>query len=63
MIAADARIPPIPAGALCRFGALTVRAYANIQVGEEWDGTYTVKLDGERKSHGVATREQLEVIR
>lgn len=57
------RVPPIPAGTLCRFGGLVVRAYADIRVGEEWDGRYTVKLDGERKSHGVATREQLEVIR
>lgn len=65
MTATDARVPPIPAGTLCRFGALTVRAYANIRVGEEWDGTYTVYLTGERQSsasRSTATREQLQVI-
>lgn len=62
---ADTRVPPIPAGTLCRFGALTVRAYAEIRVGEPWDGTYAVYLTGERQSpasRSVATREQLEVI-
>lgn len=65
MTATDSRVPPIPAGTLCRFGALTVRAYANIRVGEEWDGTYTVYLTGERPSsasRSTATREQLQVI-
>jgi hypothetical protein len=59
------RVPPIPAGTLCRFGALIVRAYAAIRVGETWDGTYEVYLTGERPSsasRSVATREQLEVI-
>lgn len=65
-IAADTRTPPIPAGTLCRFGALTVRAYADIRVGEDWDGRYSVYLTGERPSsasRSVATRDQLEVIR
>lgn len=66
MTATDTRTPPLPAGTSCRFGALTVRAYANIRVGEAWDGTYTVYRTGERPSaasRSVATREQLEVIR
>lgn len=65
MTATDARVPPLPAGTLCRFGALTVRAYADIRVGEEWDGRYTVYLTGEQKSsasQSTATREQLQVI-
>lgn len=56
---------PIPAGTLCRFGALTVRAYADIRIGEEWSGRYTVYLTGERPSsasRSYATREQLQVI-
>ena len=56
---------PMPVGTLCRFGALTVRAYADIRVGEEWDGRYTVYLTGEKPSpasRSYATREQLQVI-
>lgn len=63
--APDTRVPPIPAGTLCRFGALTVRAYAQIRVGEVWDGTYEIHLTGQRPSpasRSYATREQLEVI-
>ena len=63
--ALDTRVPPIPAGTLCRFGALTVRAYLR-----QWDSDpterYDVYLTGERQSaasRSSATREQLEVIR
>jgi hypothetical protein len=56
---------PIHAGTLCLFGALVVRAYADIRVGEAWDDRYTVYLTGERPSpasRSYATREQLQVI-
>lgn len=65
MTAADARIPPLPAGTLCRKGAIAVRVYARIRVGEVWDGTYDCYLTGERPSpasHTTATREQLDAI-
>lgn len=56
---------PLPAGTLCRLGALTVRAYATIRTGVEWDGTYECFLTGEPKSPAsrtVATRDRLEPI-
>lgn len=61
----DTRVSPLAPGTLCRFGALTVRAYADIRPGEEWEGRYTVYLTGERPSsasRSYATREQLQAI-
>lgn len=63
MTATDTRVPPIPAGTLCRFGARVVRAYATIQVGRLWDGTYRIHERDGGWVPGTVTREQLEVIR
>ena len=57
----DTRVPPIPAGTLCRLGSLVVRAYARIWPGELWDGRYRIHhaLLGWMP---MATRDQLEVL-
>lgn len=59
--APDTRVPPIPAGTLCRLDGATVRAYANIWPGEVWDGKYRV-IERDRKWSSLATREQLQPI-
>lgn len=68
MTAADTRTPPIPAGTLCKIkGGLhngdMVRVYATIQVGASWDGIYRCHVPLGGWLPGVATRDQLEVIR
>lgn len=55
------RVPPLLAGTLCTLDGATVRAYANIWPGEDWDGRYRC-IEIDRQWSTLATRCQLTEI-